>query len=422
MPSTLYLDAARMGQMAPSTQWALHDFVRLAGEEGCTLYLEHFLTSGFSALPFDHQQRYPGLRCWGGLDELKNVLADFAGLPMGSRPLIAGRSTNLMKLAAKLLFRAGSRVLVSDLTWPSYQRILEREARKSAGEINRVGLRHAILRGALSGAELVDMMVRSCRARNCSAVFIPEISHDGIRLPVADIVAALRHNNPASFIIVDGSQAFGHVPLKLMQTPCDFYLAGCHKWLGSYLPLGIGFLPNPPTRADIRRQATELVERCRLDDPILAFLQTIESGRMRRFTETVNLSPLFSCRGALEDQFTDGPIAGRFRRRLANAELVRRIAQMTAWKPLAPMAELRSATVLLRSTSAQIGRFAPDRLRSLFHERGISLTCYAGGLVRLAMPSVPLSTHQAGSLIQALALVQPHASWRAGRVAQPALP
>ena len=87
MESTLYLDAARMGQMAPSAQWALHDFVRLAGEEGCTLYFEQFLKSGFSALPAKHQQRYPGLRCWGGLDEMKAALADFAGLSGGSRPL-----------------------------------------------------------------------------------------------------------------------------------------------------------------------------------------------------------------------------------------------------------------------------------------------------------------------------------------------
>jgi hypothetical protein len=30
MPPTLYLDAARMGQMTPSAQWALQDFVRVA--------------------------------------------------------------------------------------------------------------------------------------------------------------------------------------------------------------------------------------------------------------------------------------------------------------------------------------------------------------------------------------------------------
>lgn len=133
---------------------------------------------------------------------------------------------------------------------------------------------------------------------------------------------------------------------------------------------------------------------------------------MRRFTETVNLSPLFSCRGTLEDQFTDGPLAGRLRRRLANADLVRRIACMTAWKSLTPMEEFRSASVLLQSPSTSVREMAPDRLRSLFHDRGIALTSYTRGVVRLAMPGVPLSNCQAGSLIQALALIQPHASWR----------
>jgi aspartate aminotransferase-like enzyme len=411
MPSTLYLDAARMGQMAPSTQWALHDFVRLAGEEGCTLYLERFFRGGFKALSPAHQDHYPGLRCWGGIHELNSTLADFAGLPVGARSLIAGRSTSLMKLAAKLLFRSSKRVLVTNLTWPSYRTILEREARKSAGKIHRVRIRDAILRGAVSGAELVDLIVRTCRAENCDGIFIPEVSHDGIRLPIAEIVAALRHEL-ASFIAVDGSQAFGHVPLTLAQTECDFYLAGCHKWLGGYLPLGIGFLPNPATRGAIERQAAELAEHRGLDDPLLAFLQSIETGRMRRFTETVNLSPLLTCRGALEDQFTDGPIFGRLRRRLVNADLIRRIAHMTAWKPLTPMEEFHSASVLLRSTSKLIRRLAPERLRALFHHRGVALTTYAGGVIRLAMPSVPLTTHQAGILIQALALIQPHACCR----------
>jgi hypothetical protein len=54
----------------------------------------------------------------------------------------------------------------------------------------------------------------------------------------------------------------------------------------------------------------------------------------------------------------DGP------RGLANADLVRRIARMTAWKPLIPLEDFGSASVLLQSTAAAIRRLAPDRLRS----------------------------------------------------------
>ena len=44
----LYLDTARLGRMCPEAQAADRDFARLAGEEGCSLYFEHFLRWGFS--------------------------------------------------------------------------------------------------------------------------------------------------------------------------------------------------------------------------------------------------------------------------------------------------------------------------------------------------------------------------------------
>ncbi len=391
--------------MTPSAQWALQDFVRVAGEVGCTLYFERFFQDGFSAWPTNFQNRYGGLRSWGGVAELKAALASFAGLPSDSRPLLAGRSTNLMKLAAKLLFQGGKRVLVTDLTWPSYERILKREARKANGRIQSLRVRAAILRGEISGAKLIDRMLKRVIATKCDGVVLPAISHDGIRLPIEEIIQAVRNSVPSSFLVVDGSQAFGHAPVNLSLTPCDFYLAGCHKWLGSHLPMGIGFCPNPATQAEVHQHCADRIDARKLDDPLLAFLTSIESGRMRRFTETVNLSPLFSCRGALQDQFIEGPIAGRFRRRMANAGLVQRIARMTEWIPLLPDREFQSASVLLQAKSAATREWAPSDLRERFQSRGIALTCYDRGVIRLSMPSVPLSTPETGSLIQALAMV-----------------
>ena len=49
MPLRLYLDTARLGRMSPRAQRAQFDFVRLAVEEGCTLYWERFLRHGFAA-------------------------------------------------------------------------------------------------------------------------------------------------------------------------------------------------------------------------------------------------------------------------------------------------------------------------------------------------------------------------------------
>ncbi len=410
MPSTLYLDAARMGQMTPSAQWALQDFVRVAGEVGCTLYFERFFKEGFSAWPASYQTRFPGLRSWGGIAELKKTLAGYVGLAPDSRTLLAGRSTNLMKLAGRLLFRGGQSVLVTDLAWPSYQRILKREARKANARLDCLHVRAGILHRSISAEKLVKMIVDRLLAKKYRGVFFPEVSHDGIRLPVAEIVHAIRQCDPNSFVVVDGSQVFGQVPLDLFRSPCDFYLGGCHKWLGSHLPLGIGFCPNPKTALNVEHMCNELLDRRILDDPLLAFLESIQAGRQRRFTETVNLSPLFSCRGAAEDQLIEGPLAGRFRRRLANAEMVRRIARMTGWTPLVPDEKFRSASVLLRPTSPIIRGWSPAILRERFHARGIALTSYDHGIIRLSMPSDPLMRNQAGMLIQALALIHQHAS------------
>jgi hypothetical protein len=209
MPSTLYLDAARMGQMTPSAQWGLQDFVRVAGEVGCTLYFERFFQDGFSAWPANYQHQYSGLRFWGGVAELKAALASFAGLAPDSRPLLAGRSTNLMKLAANLLFQGGKRLLVTDLTWPSYKTILKREARKTNGRIQSLRVRVAILRGEISGARLIDRMLKTVIATKCDGVFLPAISHDGIRPPIEEAIQAIRNSAPSNFIVVDGSQAFG---------------------------------------------------------------------------------------------------------------------------------------------------------------------------------------------------------------------
>jgi aspartate aminotransferase-like enzyme len=410
MPSTLYLDAARMGQMTPSAQWALQDFVRIAGEEGCTLYFERFFQDGFSAWPASFQSRFPGLRSWGGIAELKTTLARYVGLAPDSRTLLAGRSTNLMKLAGRLLFRGGQSVLVTDLAWPSYQRILKREARKAEARLDRLQVRAGVLRRAISAEKLVKMIIDRILAQKAGGVFIPEVSHDGIRLPIAEIVQAIRQAVPNTFVVVDGSQAFGQVPLDLSRTPCDFYLGGCHKWLGSHLPLGIGFCPNPSTALRVEHTCNEMLDRRSLDDPLLAFLESIRTGRQRRFTETVNLSPLFSCRGSVEDQFIEGCLAGRFRRRLRNADMVRRIARMTAWIPILPDEEFRSAGVLLRPASSTVHGCSPAILRERFHSRGIALTCYDHGIIRLSMPSDALLGNQAGMLIQALALIHHHAS------------
>src|SRR2546423_723670 len=103
MHPILYLDTARLGLMAPKVSQVLSSLAQLASIEGLSSRFDDFLNGGFEAWPNSLQQEYPGLSDWRGIQELKKVLRELMGLS-GDKPVfLASRSTNLMKIAARLL-------------------------------------------------------------------------------------------------------------------------------------------------------------------------------------------------------------------------------------------------------------------------------------------------------------------------------
>jgi selenocysteine lyase/cysteine desulfurase len=70
--------------------------------------------------------------------------------------------------------------------------------------------------------------------------------HTGLVMPVKEISALLeeindkRPENERVISLIDGVQALGAIPLDMKDSGCDFYAAGCHKWLCG--PRGTGIL------------------------------------------------------------------------------------------------------------------------------------------------------------------------------------
>ncbi len=71
--------------------------------------------------------------------------------------------------------------------------------------------------------------------------------------------------------MVDGAQAFNHVPLRNVAESCDLLLTGCHKWLRAYHPLGLAFCCREQSEGFIQTVCREMVVRGELDDPLLSF-------------------------------------------------------------------------------------------------------------------------------------------------------
>lgn len=72
-------------------------------------------------------------------------------------------------------------------------------------------------------------------------VSIPHItSAYGMVLPVKEIIAAVRAHDADIFIVVDGAQALGQIPVDVQDLDCDAYYSSPHKWL--LAPKGTGIL------------------------------------------------------------------------------------------------------------------------------------------------------------------------------------
>lgn len=388
MKPWLYLDTARLGQMSPAAQRAQQDFACFAGEVGGAIQFEDLLRHGFGECGSALQRRFPGLSSWQGIAHLKHDVRRLAGLKKDLPVLLAARSAELMKFAAVLLCRPCRNVLVTDLGWPPYHRILEAECRRTQRRVTTVALANDLFSGRMNAEEVVERVCLEFKKAGCDGLFLTAVNNHGARVPVESIANALRSR--CRFVVVDAAQDFCHVGVDARPGCCDLYLAGCHKWLGGYHPLGVAIYGRSRSRKMIEAVLDDLLGCWQLDDPLLRFVESLDSSRKCGPGETVNLAALFSCAGAV----ADASIATTcLETRQANADRVAAAAADAGWRPRLPERNLRSGILLLEPQLR--GRsWDADSCRTFFQQAGVALTAYDGGLVRLSMPAEPMTSDE----------------------------
>lgn len=387
-PTQLYLDTARLGRMSPRAQQAHLDFARLAGEEGGSLFFENFLRVGAGDWADETQASYPGLASWRGVGSLKESLRALAISSPGLPVLLANRSAQLMKLAARLLYRPCENVLVTDLGWPPYHDVLAAEAARAGANLTSVPVRDMALHGQAGEDEIVEAILTNYLRQRCDGLFLTAVSHQGVRQPVERLVRSLEAVAEPRFVVIDGSQEFCHVSADLRHEYCDLYLAGCHKWLQAYHPMGLAFYGRRRSRFVIETVLDQLVFKGELDDPLLRFSTQLETDRLDSRTETVNLACLFSCQGAVADALEEPRTPSRsLPRRLDSLTVAAGVAAASGWQPLLPPPAFRTGILLLQAERETSRALPATHLRHAFSERGVALTAYDGGVVRLSMPA-----------------------------------
>lgn len=400
MNRLLYLDTARLGQMSPTAQRAQADFARYAGEVGAAISLDEFLQQGASATSPEFLDRYPGLASWQGVATLKHSLRRLAGLEDQLPMLLAARSAQLMKLAAILLCRSCRNILISDLGWPPYHQLLQSECRRTSRRLTRLELAADILQKRLCAQEVAKRVASEFIRFGCDGLFLTAVGNRGIRLPISEIVNTLRDR--CRFVVIDGAQDFCHVGRDVVPESCDLYLAGCHKWLAGFHPLGIAFYGSRRSRCLIEIVLQQMFERFHLDDPLLRFVERLPHPDESEAGETVNLAALFSCSGAVHDAMQGSLPAVAVEQRLVAGERTAEMATDSGWVAQLPDRSLRSGIMMLQAMRTKTRLKSAATLRRAFHEHRVALTAYDGGLLRLSMPATPLGSDELAVLDRAL--------------------
>ena len=296
-PTQLYLDTARLGRMSPRACVAHVDFACMVAEEGGSKLFERFLRQGVDSCHAPVRARFPGLLPWHGIGSLKANLRTLAGSNPDLPVLMVNRSTQLMKFAARLLVQQCRNVLATDLGWPPYQEILDREARRTSRTITVAAVHDLLCRDQADESDLVDAIQAKFQQAGCDGLFLTAVSHQGIRLPVERLARRLEAMQEVRSVVIDGAQDFCHTSANLNNEYCDVYLAGCHKWLNGFHPMGLGFYGRQRSVEMIDTVVKKVVECGELDDPLLKFTTQIETAKLDNETETVSLIPLFTCQG-----------------------------------------------------------------------------------------------------------------------------
>ena len=162
-----------------------------------------------------------------------------------------------------LRLEEGDEILTTEQDYYVTHEALRLAARRSGARVRRVSLYDDI--DGVTAPRLADRLASAISDRTRAIALTWVHSSTGLKLPLAEIGRAVRARDarrPASrrlLLCVDAVHGFGVEPVAVRDLGCDFFVAGCHKWL--FGPRGTGVVwgrreswpalhPHIPTFAD----------------------------------------------------------------------------------------------------------------------------------------------------------------------------
>src|SRR5262249_8992192 len=121
---------------------------------------------------------------------------------------------------------------------------LSLRARRTGASFRQIPLYQKL--ETVSQGEIVDTLIKALRPETRIVAVTWVHSSTGLKLPIRLIAEALGKVNEGRFpddralLCVDGVHGFGVEDVRIADLDCDFFVAGCHKWM--FGPRGTGLV------------------------------------------------------------------------------------------------------------------------------------------------------------------------------------
>jgi isopenicillin-N epimerase len=134
--------------------------------------------------------------------------------------------------------RAGQEALTTTHDFYATHEALRLKARRTGATVRRVRLYRDARRASVD--EIVSSLVGAVGPRTRVIALTWVHSSTGVKLPLARIARALGERRRNVLLCVDGVHGLGAENATAGSMGCDFFVAGCHKWL--FGPRGTGIV------------------------------------------------------------------------------------------------------------------------------------------------------------------------------------
>ena len=181
-------------------------------------------------------------------DAVLRAAADYLGVQPIDIALTDSTTMGLGLLYGGLRLRAGQEILTTTHDHYSTAMSLQLRAARTGAALRRISLYQKP--ATVSQEEIVETLVEALRPQTRIVAVTWVHSSTGLKLPIRLMSEALAEVNARRaeedqvLLCVDGVHGLGVEDVRMEDLGCDFFIAGCHKWL--FGPRGTGLVWGHP--------------------------------------------------------------------------------------------------------------------------------------------------------------------------------